>query len=129
MLNLIFKEFSLSAHPTLYFFMLLGAMVLIPAYPYGVIFFFGCLCSYFTFMYGRETNDIFYSTLLPIKKSDVVKGRCLLLVISELILLLISLPFAVIRRYILPDGNPVGMEANVAFYGFGLIIFTIFNLI
>jgi hypothetical protein len=42
---------------------------------------------------------------------------------------MISLPFAILRVYILPDGNPVGIEANVAFYGFGLMIYAIFNMI
>ena len=43
--------------------------------------------------------------------------------------LLISLPFAVLRLYVLPDGNPAGIEANLAYYGFGFIIYAIFDLI
>ena len=34
-----------------------------------------------------------------------------------------------LRVHILPGGNPAGIEANVAYYGFGLIIYTIFNVV
>jgi len=129
MFNLVYKEFRLAAHPTLYIFMLLGSMVIIPTYPYGVVFLYGCLAPFITLFYGRENNDAFYTALLPVKKRDVVKGKCLLFVIAELGQLLISIPFAVLRSNILPNGNPVGIEANVAYYGFGLMIFSLFNLI
>ena len=129
MFKLIYKELRLSAHPTLYIFMLLGSMVIIPSYPYGVVFLYGCLAPFITLFYGRENNDTFYTALLPVKKRDVVKGKCLLFVIAELGQLVISIPFAVLRSYILPEGNPVGMEANVAYYGFGLMIFSLFNFV
>ena len=41
---------------------------------------------------------------------------------------IISVPFAVLRAYVLPP-NPVGIEPNPAFYGFVLVMFTIFNVI
>lgn len=127
--NLLYKELRLAAHPNLFIFTLLGALVIVPAYPYGVIFLFGCLGPYITFMYGRETNDIYYTSLLPLKKSDTVKAKCLLMVISQLTQMLISLPFAALRLHTSQDSNPVGIEANVAFYGFGFIIYAAFNLI
>lgn len=127
--NLLYKELRLAAHPNLYIFTLLGALVIVPAYPYGMVFLFGCLGPYLTFMYGRETNDIYYTALLPVKKSDTVKAKCMLLVLAQLAQLLVSLPFALLRVWVLPAGNPVGIEANVAFYGFGLIIYTLFNVV
>jgi len=104
-------------------------LVIVPAYPYGMVFLFGCLALYLNFMYGRETNDIYYTALLPVKKRDTVKAKCLLMVLAQMTQLLISLPFAVLRVHILPGGNPAGIEANVAYYGFGLIIYTIFNVV
>ncbi|NLY76476.1 MAG: ABC-2 transporter permease [Tissierellia bacterium] len=129
MFNLLYKELRLAAHPNLFIFTLLGALVIVPAYPYGMVFLFGCLGPYITFMYGRETNDIYYTSLLPVKKSDTVKAKCLLIVLAQMTQLLISLPFAVLRLSILPNGNPAGIEANIAYYGFGFIICAIFNLI
>jgi len=68
MFDLLYKELRLAAHPNLYMFTLLGVLVIVPAYPYGVVFLFGCLAPFITYMYGRETNDIFYTALLPVKK-------------------------------------------------------------
>ena len=127
--NLLYKELRLAAHPNLYTFTLLGALVIVPAYPYGMVFLFGCLAPYLTFMYGRETNDIYYTALLPVKKRDTVKAKCLLMVLAQMMQLLISLPFAVLRVHVLPKGNPAGIEANMAYYGFGLMIYAIFNVI
>lgn len=127
--NLLYKELRLAAHPNLYIFTLLGVLVIVPAYPYGMVFLFGCLAPYLTFMYGRETNDIYYTALLPVRKRDTVKAKCLLMVLAQMTQLLISLPFAILRVHILPNGNPAGIEANVAYYGFGLMIYAIFNMI
>lgn len=129
MFNLLYKELRLATHPNLYIFTLLGALVIVPAYPYGMVFIFGCLGPYISFMYGRETNDIYYTSLLPVKKKDTVKAKVLLIVLAQMTQLLISLPFAVLRLYVLPDGNPAGIEANLAYYGFGFIIYAIFDLI
>ena len=74
MLNLLYKELRLAAHPTLFIFALLGVLVIVPAYPYGMVFMFGCLGVFNTSSTAR-TNDIFYSALLPIPKRDVVKGN------------------------------------------------------
>lgn len=76
-----------------------------------------------------ETNDLHYTALLPIGKRDIVKGKCLLFAAAQLAQVLISLPFAFLRVRVLPAGNPAGIEANAAFYGFGLIIYAIFNFI
>ena len=129
MFDLLYKELRLAAHPNLFIFTFLGVLVIVPAYPYGMVFIFGCLAPFITFMYGRETNDIYYTALLPVKKRDTVKAKCLLLVLAQMTQLLISLPFAVLRVGLLPGGNPAGIEANVAYYGFGLVIYTIFNVI
>lgn len=129
MLNLLYKEIRLAAHPNLFVFTCMGVLVLIPAYPYGIIFLFSGLGIYISFMYGRETNDIYYTALLPVRKRDTVKAKCLLVVLAQLVQMLISLPFAFLRLIILSNGNPVGIEANIAFYGMGFLIYAVFNLI
>lgn len=129
MSNLLYKELRLAAHPNLYIFTAMGVLVIVPAYPYGMVFLFGCLALFITFMYGRETNDIYYTSLLPIKKIDTVKAKFLLVVLAQMTQVLLSLPFAFLRVYVLPEGNPAGIEANVAFYGFGFIIYVIFNFV
>lgn len=129
MKNLLYKELRLAATPSLYIFTLMGAMVLIPAYPYSVVLFMGCLISFIIIASGRETRDIYYTVLLPIKKADAVKGKCLVFVYYQLLQLLFSVPFAVLRAFVLPESNPVGLDANITYYGLGLIIFALFNFI
>lgn len=129
MFDLLRKELLLAAHPSLYIFLCMGALVLIPAYPYGVVFFFGCLGLFQCFMFDRETRDVFYTALLPRPKRDVVRGKLLLAVFAQLVQLLLSLPFAFLRTLYLPEGNPVGMEPNAAWYGFGLMLYGVFNLV
>lgn len=127
--KLLYKELRLAAHPNLFVFIALGVLVLVPGYPYGMVFIFGCLGPYITFMYGRETNDIYYTALLPLKKTDTVKAKCALIVLSQMAQLLVSLPCAVLRHYVLSYNNPAGIEANLAFYGFGLMCYAVFNLV
>ena len=129
MFDLLYKELRLAAHPSLYVFMLMGALLLVPAYPYGFVFFFGTLGIFQTFCFGRETGDVCYTALLPVRKRDVVKGKCLLAVFAQLGQLALSIPFALLRTALLSDGNPAGIEANPAYYGFGLAIYGLFNLV
>ncbi len=129
MSELLYKELRLAAHPSLYVFMCMGALLLIPAYPYSVVFFFGCLGLFQSFMFDRETRDVFYTALLPCPKRDIVKGKLLLAVFSQLVQLTLSLPFALLRTLYLPEGNPAGMEPNIAWYGFGLMVYGIFDLV
>ena len=69
MIQCLYKDLRLAAHPTLYIFILLGALVIVPSYPYSLVFFFGCLAPFITMMYGRETNDIYYMALLSLQSA------------------------------------------------------------
>lgn len=130
MSNLLYKELRLAAHPTLFVFIFLGAMVLIPSYPYTVVFLYGCLGPFITAFYGRQTNDVYFTALLPLKKSDVVKGKILLTVFAQVAMFIFSIPFAFISPLINPNGgNIVGIDANFAYYGFGFIILAVFDFI
>lgn len=129
MTALLYKELRLSAHPTLYLFTLLGALVLVPSYPYGMVFFFGCLGIYFSVLNARENNDVFYTAVLPVSKTGLVYAKCLTAFLIQLCQMILSLPFAFFRIFLIPDGNSVGIEANAAYYGFGFLIYAVFNLL
>lgn len=128
-MNLLYKELRLAAHPNLFIFMFMGALLMIPDYPFCVVFLFGVLGPYITFFYDRETRDTYFTALLPVQKRDAVKGKCMLICFAQLGQLLISVPYAVLRQAIYPDGNSVGIDANVAYYGLGLIMFAVFDFI
>lgn len=129
MLKLLYKEFRLSAHPTLYIFMFMGALILIPNYPYCMVFIFGCFAPFITLYNGRENHDAFYTASLPVKKSDVVKSKYLLFILVQIAQIIISLPFAYFRVTGIAGNNLVGIDPNFAYYGVGLIIFTVFNML
>lgn len=129
MRNLLFKEFKLSVHPTCYLFLPLAAMLLIPNYPYYVAFFYQTLGIFFIFMTGNTTNDIFFTTLLPIRKRDAVKARIETVLILELLQIVVSIPFALLRSSLIPAANLAGMEANPALFGLAFGMFGIFNVV
>lgn len=129
MTTLLHKEMRLVAHPTSIVFAFLGCLVLVPAYPYSVIFMFGCLAPYITFLNARETNDAWYTAVLPISKRESVLGKCLLVVFFQLFQLLFSVPFALLRNSLNIANNPVGLDATVAWYGFGFIVYAVFDFI
>ena len=83
MKHMLNKELRLALHPTVPLFWLLGAMLLIPNYPYYVIFFYTLLGIFFVCLSGRENNDIAYTLTLPVRKRDVVAARMGLAVLIE----------------------------------------------
>jgi hypothetical protein len=126
---LIQKEFKLSVHMTSYLFLLLGPMLLIPTYPYYVAFYYQTLGIFFTFFNGNANNDIFFTALLPVAKRDVVKARLITVVAFELLQILVSIPFAILRVGLIPLENNAGMEANAALFGLVFGMFGLFNLV
>ena len=129
MTTLLRKEIRLVAHPTSIVFAFLGCLVLVPSYPYSVISMFGCLAPYITFLSARETNDAWYTAVLPVTKRESVLGKCLLVVFFQLFQLLFSVPFALLRNFLNIANNPVGLDATVAWYGFGFIVYAVFDFI
>jgi hypothetical protein len=130
MKNLLYKEFKLAAHPTTYLFLSLCLMMLIPSYPYYVEFMYICLSLFFIFLMGRENKDVFYTVMLPVRKSDVVKARCLMITVIELVQILLSIPFAILSIRINPGGhNLAGIDANLALFGFVFMMFAVFNIV
>ena len=130
MKNLLYKEFLLAAHPTSFLFLAFGFMLLIPSYPFYVAFFYPCLAVFFVFLGGRENKDIFYTVSLPLKKSDAVKARCGMIAVLQLMQIILSVPFALLRG-VLPGmtENDAGIEANVAFFGLAFMFLSVFNRI
>lgn len=129
MTKLLYKEIRLAAHPTSIVFAFLGCLVLVPAYPFSVIFLFGCFAPYITFVNARETNDAWYTAILPVTKRESVLGKCLLIVSVQMFQLVFSIPFALLRNALNIANNPVGLDATLAWYGFGLIVYAAFDLV
>lgn len=67
--------------------------------------------------------------LLPISKGEIVKARFFTAVLLEGLTLILTVPFGVLRQSLSVAPNAVGMEANIAFLGFSLILLGLFNFV
>lgn len=127
---LIKKEFLLTAHPMTFVFAFFGIMLMIPSYIYYVAFFYVTLGIFFAFMNGRENRDTYFDAILPVSKNDVVKSKLAFVWIVESVSVIFAVPFAILSQRVNPNGsNLAGIEANVAFFGLSLIMFTLFNAV
>lgn len=131
--RLLTKELKLFSAPLTYFFLAFSLMTLIPGYPILMGSFFVCFGIFQSFQLGRETNDVLYTVLLPIKKSDAVKARFEFVVLIELMGFVLMAILTAVRMTVLSGAapyvqNPL-MSANPVYLAFVLIIYAAFNLI
>lgn len=131
--NILRKEMKLSASILSYLFIAFGLMFFLPGYPVLCGVFFTTLGIFQSFQNAREANDIVFSALLPIAKSDVVKGKFLFSCFIELCSFFVMLAAALIRMTLLSDSavyraNAL-MNANPFALGVALLIFGLFNLV
>lgn len=129
MFHLLNKELRLAAHPTLFIFLFLGCLVIVPNYPYSTVLLYGCLAPFISFFYARENNDTLFTSLLPVRKRDAVKGKFLMVIAAQIGQLLFSVPFACLRPVIAGQQNAVGIDPNVAYYGFAFLVFAVFDFV
>lgn len=131
--NILLKEFRLSASALTYPFVLFGFMFLIPGYPILCGVFFVTLGIFQSFQNARETNDILFSALLPISKSDVVKGKYIFVCAMELSAAFLMGLCVALRMTVLADSavyrENALMNANLFALGFAFFIFGLFNFI
>lgn len=129
MKNFLAKEVHLCLSPINYLFLLFSVMVMIPNYPVYVPFFYICLSVFFIFNTSEINRDIRYSMILPIKKSDIVKSRCILVCTYESITLILAGVLSIVRNTHSKLPNDAGIEANFAFFGFVLIVLSVFHFV
>ena len=129
MKNLLYKEFALTIHPLFYLVALLGALVLIPSWPYFIaMMYFMFISVPNIFMTARAHNDITFSVMLPVRKRDIVGARVMSIIVLELIHIIVAAVFAIIGAAIYDKGNDL-LDANAAFFGFTFMMYGIFNVI
>ncbi|MBO7409606.1 MAG: ABC-2 transporter permease [Candidatus Methanomethylophilaceae archaeon] len=129
---LLVKEMRLSASILSYIFIVFAVMTMVPGYPILCGAFFITLGLFHSFQNAREANDIVYSALLPIAKSDVVKGKYQFAMMIELAGFLIMAILTVVRMTVFSDAEVYRenalMNANPFFLGMALVVFGVFNM-
>lgn len=133
MKKLFYKEMKLSANPLTYWFVAFSAMTMIPSYPILVGSFFICLGIFHTYQQIREYDDVTYTVMLPVKKQDIVTAKYLFVLFIELTAFILCTLLTIIRMKILGTAVPYAtnqlMNANMAYLGYTMIVFAVFNSI
>ena len=128
---LLYKEFKLAMHPICYIFIaFFPFMILIPSYPIAIGFIYVLTCYPILFLganKGQQSNDLLFSTLLPVRKKDIVLARIITVVIMQVSFIAIMsclYPLASISRdYITQQAIAAG-EKIPSDAGFGLNAYT-----
>lgn len=133
MKKLFYKEMKLSANPLTYLFIAFSAMTMIPSYPILVGSFFICLGIFHTYQQIREYDDVTYTVMLPVKKRDIVTAKYSFVLFIELTAFILCTLLTIIRMKILGTAVPYAtnqlMNANMAYLGYTMIVFAVFNSI
>lgn len=137
MKSLLYKEFRLAMHPLCYVFtFVFPLMVLIPNFP----LFIGTLYIIpgFTILFlgankGKQSNDLFYSALLPIRKKDIVKARLMSVMAMEMMALImmgIMYPLKLVIEANMPEvTSPFPTSGIISGFAFALVGYVLVNAV
>ena len=140
---LLYKEFKLAMHPICYIFIaLFPFMMLIPSYPLGIGFIY--LLSTYPILFlgankGQQSNDLLYSTLLPVRKKDIVLARIFTVIIMQVAYMAIMSALWPLANFIqislltyspdAPQNIGLGVNAFGSLLAFAIIGFAVADLI
>ena len=135
---LLYKEFKLAMHPVCYVFVILfPLMTLIPSYPLGIGFIYVLTCYPILFLganKGQQSNDLLFSTLLPVRKKDIVKARIATVAILQFSFMAITsalFPLSLLISQATPGTTVPGIGHNgfVSLLGLAIIGYSLADLI
>lgn len=129
MKNLLYKEFKLCVPVQTWVFVGLSALIAVPSWPTLVPFLYPIAGFATIFPIALSNHDLLYTGILPVRKSDVVLGKVLLIGALEIISVIVSIPFGVLRRCFYPDAGFSDLGINLALYGFVLLVYALFNIV
>ena len=132
MKELLKKEAFFTAPKLTWIFLAFSLMALIPGYPILTGAFYICFGLFQSYQTAREANDILYTAMLPVKKTAVVRAKFAFACLIEGLAFLLSSVLTALRMTLLAHAAPYEtnamMNANVAFLGYMLLAFALFNL-
>lgn len=137
---LLYKEFKLAMHPICWVFIFaFPLMLLIPSYPLGIGFIYVLTCYPILFLganKGQQSNDLLFSTLLPVRKKDIVLARMFTVIIMQAIfitMLCILYPLAYFIKCKMPSDSAtipgIQLEGFLTLLGIALIGYAVADLI
>ncbi len=131
MYNLLMKEFKLGGNIFFYALpFLTGALMLIPGWLYFLVI------LYFTFitvpnLFGgyKSQNDLIFTSILPVRRSDMVKAKLLFIVILELLHIVTAVIYGIISTHLYPNLSYYFFAPSLGFWGLCFVMLAIFNII
>ena len=108
--DLIYKELRVNVHQGLWAFLLLPALVLIPQWLYYIALMYLFIQVMVVVQTDKANNDLIFTTLLPVRKKDVVAARTCTIVGCELAYILVAAVCAVIPLRFYPQNNTISMN-------------------
>ena len=124
--KLLYKEFKLCLVMQIPLFFVFALMLLIPSYPYLVAGFFACNAIFYSFSQAVVDNDVLFSTLLPVSKAEIVRGKMRFVVLIHLAMLALYVPVIFLRHKLMADGNAAGVDASLTLLAAALVLFALF---
>ncbi|MCQ2795905.1 MAG: ABC-2 transporter permease [Bacilli bacterium] len=136
MKSLLYKEFRLAMHPLCYIFALVfPLMLLIPNFPLfvGTLYIIpGFAILFLGANKGKQSNDLFYSALLPIRKRDIVFARMMSVMAMELITLImmgVMYPLKLVIEANMGPTSPFTTEGIMSGFAFALVGYAFVNAV
>lgn len=134
MKNLLYKELRLCLTPQAIIFGCLSVLIVIPGWPSLIAFIYTFVGFFVIFPVAIANRDLEFTAILPIRKRDLATGKTLLGMIFELGSVILSIPFALIKAFLINPNLPAEQSytelgINFALYGIVLGLCGIFNLI
>jgi hypothetical protein len=90
-------------------------MILIPSYPIAIGFLYVLTCYPILFLganKGQQSNDLLYSTLLPIRKKDIVKARIMTVLLMHIVFIALTSALFPLAVFINNSINEAALAAD-----------------
>lgn len=133
MSKLLKKELRLAASPLSYWFLAFALMTMIPGYPILVGGFFVCLGLFQSYQNAREQNDVIYTALLPVRKTDIVRAKLGFTMLIECAAWGLSALLTLLRMTVLSEASVylqnAMMNANLVYLGWLAVLCGLFNIV
>ena len=136
MKNLLYKEVILCTNVQVVLFAVFALFVLIPSWPPAIAFIYPLSGLMSLFPRGLANKDIEYTSLLPVKKTDIVKGKLLYLCLIEMTVIILATIGGIIRFFFFkeptsPDGLKyfMAVRPTISLLGFAFLSFGIMNAV
>ena len=136
MKNLLYKEVVLCTNVQVVLFAAFALFVLIPSWPPAIAFIYPLSGLMSLFPRGLANKDIEYTSLLSVRKTDIVKGKLLYLCLIEIVVIVLATIGGIIRFFFFKEPTKpdeleyfMAVRPSVSLLGFAFLSFGIMNAV